>query len=96
MNPSFQFGADGQRDLQVLWEDDERVFCRGSSEDEEGGRGTVLVVLPAAERWLPASLDRLAHEYQLRDELELHMGGAADRAFHQKGSNSPAARGSGR
>ena len=70
MNPSFQFGADGQRDLQVLWEDDERVFCRGSSEDEEGGRGTVLVVLPAAERWLPASLDRLAHEYQLRDELD--------------------------
>ena len=30
----------------------------------------MLVVLPAAERPLPASLDRLAHEYELRDELE--------------------------
>ena len=33
-------------------------------------RSTVLAVLPAAERPLPASLDRLAHEYGLRDELD--------------------------
>ena len=31
--------------------------------------GSVLVVLPAAERPSPAGLERLAHEYGLRDEL---------------------------
>ena len=30
----------------------------------------MLVGLPAAERPPPASLDRLAHEYELRDELD--------------------------
>ena len=30
----------------------------------------MLVVLPAAERPLPATLERLAHEYALRDELD--------------------------
>jgi hypothetical protein len=30
----------------------------------------VLVVLPAAERPSPSSLDRLAHEYRLKDELD--------------------------
>ena len=70
MERSFPFGAQGEGGLQVLWEDGDRVFCRGSREDEQGGRGTVLVVLPAAERPLPASLDRLAHEYELRDELD--------------------------
>ena len=35
-----------------------------------GRRNAVLVVLPAAERPPPAVLDRLAHEYELRDELD--------------------------
>src|SRR5208337_465024 len=56
--------------LQVLWEDGERIFCRGWRADGEGGRGAVLVVLPTAERPLSASLERLAHEYDLRDELD--------------------------
>lgn len=52
----------------MLWEDGERVFCRGNSP----GNGTtpVLAVLPAAEHPAPAVLDRLAHEYDLRDELD--------------------------
>ena len=70
MNQSLQFGAGGVRDLQVLWEDGERVFCRGWSTNGEGGADTMLAVLPVAERPLPASLDRLAHEYGLRDELD--------------------------
>ena len=70
MNPSFQFDADGLSDLQVLWEDGERVFCRGWRADGDGGRSAVLAVLPAAERPPPAILDRLAHEYELRDELD--------------------------
>ena len=67
---SFPFGVQGQDGLQVLWEDGDRVFCRGWREDSDGSRGSLLVVLPTAERPLPASLDRLAHEYELRDELE--------------------------
>ncbi len=70
MNPSFQFDGDGLNDLQILWEDGERVFYRGWRTDGDCGRGAVLAVLPTAERPLPAVLDRLAHEYQLRDELD--------------------------
>jgi PAS domain S-box-containing protein len=50
--------------------DGERVFHRGCRENSDGGYGSVLVVLPAAERALPATLERLAHEYALRDELD--------------------------
>jgi len=69
MNPSSWFGADGERRLQILWEDGERVFCRGESH-ADGHRTSVLVVLPAAEHPTPAFLDRLAREYDLRDELD--------------------------
>jgi hypothetical protein len=57
------------RDLQVLWEDGERVFCRGWQQGSDGSRRAVLVVLPATEHAPPASLDRLAHEYGLKDLL---------------------------
>src|SRR5262249_16419466 len=55
---------------QVLWEDDERVFRRGWRLDDNGKRRAVLIVLPAAEHPSRASLDRLTHEYELRDELD--------------------------
>ena len=80
MNLSFKFDDDGVSDLHVLWEDGERVLCRGS----RGEGSAVLAVLPAAEHPSLATLDRLAHEYELRDELdaawaapplELHRGG---------------------
>src|SRR5437879_5337393 len=69
MNPSSWFGAGGISDLQVLWEDGERVFCRGESH-ADGYRTAVLAVLPAAEHPTPATLDRLAREYGLKDELD--------------------------
>ena len=69
MNPSSWFGADGDSSLQVLWEDGERVFCRGWRH-ADGDRTAVLAVLPAAEHPTPATLDRLAHEYGLKDELD--------------------------
>jgi serine/threonine protein kinase len=37
---------------------------------DDGDRGPVLVVSPAAEPPSAASLDRLAHEYGLKDELD--------------------------
>src|SRR5467141_3811135 len=69
MNPTSRFGVGRDSDLQVLWEDGERVFCRGESHGD-GYRGAVLAVLPAAEHPTPATLDRLAHEYELKDELD--------------------------
>src|SRR5258706_8926873 len=69
MNPSW-FGAGGDRGLQVLWEDGERVFCRGWRLGADGNRGAVLAVLPAAEHPPPATLEGFAHEYGLKDELD--------------------------
>src|ERR1700726_920205 len=68
MNPSSWFGAGGDSSLKVLWEDGERVFCRRESR-ADGDRAAVLAVLPAAEHPTPATLDRLAREYGLKDEL---------------------------
>src|SRR3984957_1531266 len=56
--------------LQVLWEDGERAFCRGSCPGAEGGRNTVLSLIVTAEHPPPFILDRLAHEYELQDELD--------------------------
>src|SRR5271166_977275 len=55
---------------QVLWEDGERVFRRGWRLGEDGSRRPVLVVLPAAAHPSRSSLDRLAHEYVLKEELD--------------------------
>ena len=55
--------------FQVVWEDDDRIFCRASRRDPDGGHNAVLAVL-AAEHAPSASLDRLAHEYALKDQLE--------------------------
>src|SRR6201998_3689562 len=56
--------------LQVLWEDGERAFCRGSGRGAAGGRNTVLSLLVTAEHPPPFILDRLAREYELKDELD--------------------------
>src|SRR5712672_245861 len=59
---------DGSR--QVVWADGERLFCRGWRPGNNGKPRVVLVVLPAAEHPSPSSLDRLAHEYGLKDDLD--------------------------
>src|ERR1700746_3131611 len=68
MNPSW-FGAGGDRGLQVLWEDGERVFCRGERQVDVS-RAAVLAVLPAVEHPTAATLEGLAREYGLKDELD--------------------------
>jgi hypothetical protein len=68
LNSSSRFASDRNNRLQILWEDGERVFCRGNS---HGDNATpVLAVFPAIEHPALAVLDRLAHEYELRDELD--------------------------
>jgi hypothetical protein len=54
---------------QVLWEDGECVFSRGWRLDDNGNR-LVLLVAPAADHPSPSRLDRLTHEYELKDELD--------------------------
>ena len=58
------------RSRSDFWEDGELLFSRGWRENTDGSRQAVLVVLPATEHPTPASLDRLAHEYALRDKLD--------------------------
>jgi predicted ATPase/signal transduction histidine kinase len=69
MNPSSWFGP-GDGGVQVLWADEERVFCRGWRNGAGGDRNAVLAVLPAAEHPTPGSLNRLTHEYELKDDLD--------------------------
>jgi PAS domain S-box-containing protein len=71
MNPSIHFDADGDRSFRILWEDGDRIFCRGHRRGANGNSDAVLAVLPATEHPTPATLDRLAHEYDLKDELDV-------------------------
>ncbi len=53
-----------------MWEEDGRVVCRDWWIGPDGDRTAVLTVRLAAEHPLPASIDRLAHEFALKDVLE--------------------------
>src|SRR5262252_806806 len=53
-----------------VWEDGERVFSRGWRLDDNGNRIAVLLVAPVADHPSPSRLDRLTHEYELKDELD--------------------------
>jgi serine/threonine protein kinase len=70
MNLSLSHGVGGTGGLTVLCEDGERVLCRGWRDDGDGDRKAVLAVLFASEHPPPGLVDRLAHEYGLRDELD--------------------------
>src|SRR5499433_611450 len=62
--------ASSEGSSQVLWEDGERVFSRGWRLDDNGNRLAVLLVALAADHPSPSRLDRLTHEYELKDELD--------------------------
>jgi PAS domain S-box-containing protein len=70
MYSSPSFGADAGSSLQVLWEDGERVFCKGWRDTADGERHAILAVLPAEQHPTPGSLNRLTHEYELKDYLD--------------------------
>ncbi len=56
--------------FRVLSEEGEPFLCRGSRLGADGGRSAVLAVVLSAEHPPPFILDRLAHEYGLKDELD--------------------------
>ncbi|HEX3529941.1 MAG TPA: AAA family ATPase, partial [Thermoanaerobaculia bacterium] len=67
----FPFGGEEEDSFQILWEDGgHRVFCRGWRLRADGHRRAVFAVVPAVEHPPADTLDRLAHEYGLKDELD--------------------------
>jgi PAS domain S-box-containing protein len=70
MIPSSWFDVGGDNGLRVGWEDGDRVFCRGWRDGADGSRNKVLVLLPAAEHPTSDTLNRLTHEYGLKDDLD--------------------------
>ena len=63
-------GGDGDEKLQALWEDGERALYRGRRADGKGASRSVLVLRLTEERPRSASVDRLTHEYGLKDHLK--------------------------
>jgi predicted ATPase len=70
MNSLSRFGTSEETSLQVLWEDGHRVLCRRRLDGGDSNPNTVLIVLPATDFPTAAALNRLTHEYALRDELD--------------------------
>ena len=70
MNLPLSLGAGGSGGLAVLSEDSVRVLYRGWRDEGDGDRTAVSAVLPASEHPMPDLMDRLAHEYALKDELD--------------------------
>jgi len=54
--------------FETLRQDAEFAFCRGRRDECE--RRTILTVAPVSEDPVPGVLERLEHEYSLRDELD--------------------------
>ena len=56
--------------LEVLWEDGERVFCRTWRRGSDGRRHARFAVLAATDRPTAGGVDRLVHEFGLRNHLD--------------------------
>ena len=69
MSLSLRFDVEWVSDLQILWEDPELALGRGRLQDAGGGPVSVLIAFPVGERPSRSALNRLAHEYGLRDAL---------------------------
>jgi serine/threonine protein kinase len=57
-------------DSEVLWKDAERLFYRSWRASANGDRQSVLVVLPVPEHPTSNSVNRLTHEYEIKDDLD--------------------------
>jgi PAS domain S-box-containing protein len=70
MNLSSWFDAGPGSSLRVVWEDGDRVFYRGWRDGADGEQNAVLVVAPSGETPTYDTLNRLRHEYGLKDDLD--------------------------
>src|SRR5262245_56620947 len=69
MGPPFRYRATEESPVQVLWEDSERVVRPTSRQSAAGPQRSTPTGRPADEHPTPANLDRLTHEYDLKEEL---------------------------
>lgn len=71
MKASVLFGAGWENDsIDVLWRDAGRAFCRLSQHNAKGQKHAFVPIPASAERPTPESIDRLAHEHELRTYLD--------------------------
>ncbi|PPK46458.1 PAS domain S-box-containing protein [Trinickia symbiotica] len=70
MTQSSWFAAPEIGSSRFLWDDGERICYRIRRRNADGTYASALAMRPAAEHPTPAILDRLAHEYGLRNELD--------------------------
>ena len=84
-------GAYSEGGSRVLWEDGERVVHRAWRLEPDGNQRTVLIVVPAAQHPSRSSLDHLAHEYDLKDQLDSSWAVPLD-LVHDAGRTAKGAR----
>src|ERR1700678_736289 len=71
MTATASFGANGENHpFEVLWTDTERAFCRLPRVDADRPRYAFIPVLSGADHPTPESVNRITHEYELKDCLE--------------------------
>src|SRR5258708_35355233 len=71
MKASATLGTDWEAgSVQLLWADTERVFCRLPREDPGSERYAFMPVVHGSEHPPPQTINRLAHEYELKDCLD--------------------------
>ncbi|MDB4890523.1 MAG: histidine kinase [Gemmatimonadetes bacterium] len=71
MKAAVLFGAGWEDDsLEVLWRGDGRAFCRLGRDDAKGETHAFVPIRTDAEHPTLESLNRLTHEYQLREYLD--------------------------
>jgi serine/threonine protein kinase len=69
MNLSSWRSGNGEGSSEVLWEDSERVLRRTWRIGADGGHYTVLEMVPVGQHPTLVTLNRLTHEYELKDDL---------------------------
>ena len=69
-SPSTSGAVTGKSTFEVLWEDSERVFCRMLSEGADGDRYAFMAAPFAADHPLPENINRLKHEYELKNHID--------------------------
>ncbi|WFU84409.1 AAA family ATPase [Bradyrhizobium sp. CIAT3101] len=71
--------------FHVAWRDGERVFCREWHNASDSGPVAALAVRPASEHPHPGILDRLAHEFACKDELDRAWAACPLDLLHENG-----------